>query len=148
MKKGRSDHFDADGLFQEAAGLDSRQLKIVSQAILSLSLCCFLKAAGLKDSHSEPTLSRRKLKASHVPITKIGADLPPQEGTAPELCDITTIATDTYITRRFLRQNRVFWHDGRQEPGFAILTILGPCNFYNPNEDRCPKPARNPLLLN
>lgn len=38
MKKGRSDHFDADGLFQEAAGLDSYPLRNVSQAILSLSL--------------------------------------------------------------------------------------------------------------
>ena len=48
MKKGRSDPCDSDGLFQVAVGLDNCQRGYVSQAFLRLSLCCFLKAAGLR----------------------------------------------------------------------------------------------------
>ena len=71
-KKGRSDHFESDGLFQEARFL-RHSLNVrarFSGEPPSLSdRRCFLKAAcvGLKDLTPSPALSRQNLKAEPVP---------------------------------------------------------------------------------
>jgi hypothetical protein len=66
MKKGRSDHADSDGLFQEVTTVeDHPQSQFVSQANCTLSRsCCFLKAAGLQGSHSEPLSLSTEFKST------------------------------------------------------------------------------------